>query len=132
MGPERLARPRSFPDRSGLDALSSEHPHSAQARGRTRRAGEPDLALQAAGIDETPPRIRPAERSCGIGGGRATGVLIDNATTLVESVLPDSSQQEKRDIIRLAVDHCLALGLTGVHDAGIDYDDWDIYRGDGG
>ncbi len=116
---------KEFPDRAGLDALSSEHPILlTRVDGHALLANH--LALQAGGIDDATPDP-PGGEIIRDSSGRATGVLIDNAKILVESVAPDSSQQD-RDTIRLAVDHCLALGLTGVHDAGIDYDDWDIYR----
>jgi predicted amidohydrolase YtcJ len=115
-----------FPDRAALDALSSEHPILlGRVDGHAVLANH--IALRAAGIDATTPNPSGGE-IIRDSSGRATGVLIDNATALVESAVPKPSQQEKRDSIRLAVDHCLALGLTGVHDAGIDYDDWDVYR----
>lgn len=116
---------KEFPDRAGLDALSSEHPILlTRVDGHAVLANH--LALEAAGIDDATPDPAGGE-ILRDSSGRATGVLIDNAKTLMESAVPDSSQ-EKRNTIRLAVDHCLALGLTGVHDAGINYDDWDIYR----
>lgn len=117
---------RKFPDRAGLDALSSKHPILlTRVDGHAVLANH--IALQAAGIDDATPDPSGGE-IVRDGSGRATGVLIDNATALVDSAVPEPSQQEKRDTLRLAVDHCLALGLTGVHDAGVDYDDWDVYR----
>lgn len=116
---------KRFPDRAELDALSSEHPILLRrVDGHAVLANH--LALKAAGIDDATPDPHGGE-IIRDRNGRATGVLIDNAQRLVESTVPDSLQQRK-DTIRLAVNHCLALGLTGVHDAGIDYDDWDTYR----
>jgi len=117
---------KRFPDRAGLDALSSEHPILLKrVDGHALLVNH--VALQAAGIDDATPNP-PGGEIVRDDHGRATGVLVDNAKNLVESVVPASSTP-RREVIRLAVDHCLALGLTGVHDAGVDYDGWDTYRG---
>jgi len=53
-------------------------------------------------------------------GGSPTGVLIDNATDMVNSIIPLPSDDELDGWMQAAIDHCNTLGLTGVHDAGID------------
>ena len=50
--------------------------------------------------------------------GEPTGVFIDHAEWLVSKHIPDASQEQYRDRLALASKNCLALGLTGVHDAG--------------
>ena len=52
--------------------------------------------------------------------GRATGILLDRATDLVRERVPEPSPQTLRDRALRAQERCLALGLTGVVDAGID------------
>jgi predicted amidohydrolase YtcJ len=50
--------------------------------------------------------------------GEPTGILVDNAVDLATKVVPEPSQTERVRRLKVAMDHCLALGLTGVHDAG--------------
>ncbi len=52
--------------------------------------------------------------------GEPTGVLIDGAMTLVNDVVPAPTSAERRKWILAAVDQCLATGLTGMHDMGMD------------
>jgi predicted amidohydrolase YtcJ len=117
---------KEFPTRQRLDAISPENPVLlGRVDGHAVLANR--LALEAAGIaagTADPPGgeiIRDA-------GGRPTGVLVDNAEDLVEAVLSDPTAEERRSALATAVEHCLSVGLTGVHDAGIDYEEWDVYR----
>jgi predicted amidohydrolase YtcJ len=115
-----------FPTRDALDALAPQNPvlleridgHAVLANG---------TALDAAGIT--------ADTSDPEGGeilrypdGRPTGVLVDQAANLAEAAVPEPTPAQKRATILEALQHVLTLGLTGVHDAGIDYDEWDLYR----
>ncbi len=50
--------------------------------------------------------------------GNPTGVLVDNAESLVDAVVPRPSAEELDAILRRAIDGCNRAGLTGVHDAG--------------
>ena len=52
--------------------------------------------------------------------GRATGTLIDNAMDLVADQVPEHSKDDYRAAFLAAFKELTALGLTGVHDAGID------------
>ncbi len=51
--------------------------------------------------------------------GEPTGVLVDNAVDLVRAVIPEPSSTEVARRVRAAQDHCLALGLVGVHEMGV-------------
>ena len=57
-----------------------------------------------------------------------TGILIDNAMDLVVDVIPAVGPQEIRRRIKLAVDHCVAHGLTGAHEAGVSWERALVYR----
>ncbi|EGM76030.1 Putative TIM-barrel fold metal-dependent hydrolase [Rheinheimera sp. A13L] len=76
-------------------------------------------ALQLAGITKEtidPPGgeiIRDDE-------GNPTGVLIDNAMLLLEKHIPEQSEAERLAALDAAFEHLLALGITSVHDAGVD------------
>ena len=49
-----------------------------------------------------------------------TGVLIDNAMLLLEKHIPEQSEAERLAALDAAFQHLLALGITSVHDAGVD------------
>lgn len=52
--------------------------------------------------------------------GKPTGVLIDNAITLVRDLVPQPGISEKEDALLKAQELCFAVGLTSVSDAGTD------------
>jgi len=57
-----------------------------------------------------------------------TGILIDNAVDLVFDVIPEIGPEETRRRITMAMDHCVAHGLTGVHEAGASWSRAQVYR----
>ncbi|MEK9136754.1 MAG: amidohydrolase, partial [Bacteroidota bacterium] len=60
--------------------------------------------------------------------GNPTGVFIDNAIDLVETVMPQPSEDERIEAIQKAVEECVKVGLTEVHDMGVDLQGIEIYR----
>lgn len=60
--------------------------------------------------------------------GRATGVFIDNAESLIERVIPASASGDPRAIILEAQARCFEVGLTGVHDMGVHPETARMYR----
>ena len=52
--------------------------------------------------------------------GEPTGVLIDNAMSLVASVYPKDNEETLKSTLKNAQKECLAVGLTTVSDAGMD------------
>src|SRR5690606_8735970 len=52
--------------------------------------------------------------------GNPTGVLIDNAMALVEQHIPEPDDNDTLRALNVAFSHLLALGITSVHDAGVD------------
>lgn len=55
--------------------------------------------------------------------GKPSGVLVDNAMELVRKCIPESTKEEKTNALINAQKNCFAVGLTGVHDAGLDTDE---------
>ena len=51
--------------------------------------------------------------------GIPTGVLIDNAISLVSRMVPRPGKEETARALLNAQENCLAVGLTSVHDAGL-------------
>ena len=61
--------------------------------------------------------------------GKATGVLVDGASSLADTAMPAPDVEYKRKAYRLAFADLVANGITGVHDAGVSQDDLDVLRG---
>jgi predicted amidohydrolase YtcJ len=59
--------------------------------------------------------------------GEPSGVLIDNAEQLATPFIPANSQAQLEQYLALAGEHLLSLGITSVHDAGIDSDTYQVY-----
>jgi predicted amidohydrolase YtcJ len=111
--------PASFPHHRDLSPAVPDHPvllnridgHAVLANAE---------ALRLAGIVRSTPdpeggRILRDDQ------GEPTGVLIDNATSLVERVVSTPSREEQLDALELALDRLASLGFTAVHDAGVGY-----------
>ena len=60
--------------------------------------------------------------------GNPTGVLVDNAASLVRKVMPISTREDDSLALELAMKSCLEYGLTSVHDAGADPQKIDLYK----
>jgi predicted amidohydrolase YtcJ len=60
--------------------------------------------------------------------GTPTGVFVDRAINLVDLVLPQPSEEERTDVLLKAVAECVKVGLTQVHDMGVDMEEIGIYR----
>ena len=108
---------QAFPTAADIDAVVSDRPvwlrridgHAAWANSK---------AMEIAGIDD--------DTADPIGGkilrdenGKATGVFIDKAMGLVEQHVPQPDKDDIRQAYLEAVESLVALGMTGMHDAGI-------------
>ncbi|MCH2100460.1 MAG: amidohydrolase [Planctomycetes bacterium] len=60
--------------------------------------------------------------------GRATGVFIDAAESLISRHVPESDSGEIEQVIKLASKALQRSGITAIHDAGIDQETIDICR----
>ncbi|RKH22278.1 amidohydrolase [Corallococcus praedator] len=109
-----------FPGRAELDErfpwapvlLTRVDHHAAWVNGE---------ALRRAGITRSTPdpeggRILKDAR------GEPTGVLVDNAMDAVTAAMPAPTREQLETRLRAALERCARVGLTGVHDAGMDLD----------
>jgi predicted amidohydrolase YtcJ len=117
---------QQFPTKASLDAAVSDRPvllervdgHAYWVNSR---------ALAEAGITKATPDpaggkiLRDAK-------GEPTGVLVDNATSLVDSKVPTASAEVRERRILAAAKVATELGFTGVHEMGIDDATADVYR----
>ena len=60
--------------------------------------------------------------------GKPSGVFLDNAKSLIESKIPAATQEQVERWLLHALEECARLGITTVHDAGVDQADIDGYR----
>lgn len=84
-------------------------------------------ALRGAGIGRDTPDPEGG-RILRDANGMPTGVLIDNAMSLVGPKLPAPDRAWQRRALRAALDAAVAAGLTGVHDAGVSRESLALYR----
>jgi predicted amidohydrolase YtcJ len=116
---------QKFPTAADIDAVVADRPvwlrridgHAAWANSK---------ALEIAGVDaDTPDPI--GGKIVRDESGKATGILVDTAMALVEKHVPEPTRSDVREAYASAVDSLLALGITGVHDAGISKTEAEIY-----
>ncbi len=115
-----------FPTAAELDAVVKDRPmwlervdgHAAWANTR---------AMQLAGITKDTPD--PAGgKIMRDAAGNATGIFIDAAQDLVTKVLPKQTEAEARVVLDRSLQQIAAMGLTSVHDAGINVGHDRLYR----
>lgn len=116
---------KSFPTAASLDQLFPNTPvwlrrvdgHAGWANSK---------AMQLAGIT--------AKTTSPTGGeiirdsqGQPTGVFIDNAVALIEKYIATPSQKDNKVALKRAMASLASMGLTSVHDAGIDEKNLKLY-----
>ncbi|MDZ7372812.1 MAG: amidohydrolase [candidate division KSB1 bacterium] len=118
---------KSFPTKMDLDRVAPAHPVCLwRIDGHVVWVNSRALAL--AGIDAStkdPPGgvIGRVE-----GTQEPSGILIDNAMDFVSRVLPQPTPEDLERYLARAMDHFASLGLTCVHDAGVDSPTFAAYR----
>jgi predicted amidohydrolase YtcJ len=98
-----------FPDRPVI--LSRVDGHAAIAN---------DKALQLSGV-KAGDKLDGGEVE--VKDGKLTGILIDNATSLVYRHVPPPTESQLRDALLDAQKNCFAVGLTTIDDCGRNYAD---------
>ena len=115
-----------YPTRDLLDAAEPDHPEFLR-RVDGHAAWANSKALEMAGFTADSPDPAGGEilRDA---AGEPTGVLFDNAMEMFADAIPSPSPAEIRRGIAKGVEHCLAHGITGVHEAGVDWTKAMVYR----
>ena len=117
---------KEFPEHHMLDVVAKDIPvylrrvdgHAVWVNG---------VVLAAAGVTQAT-RSPEGGKIIRDRNGIPTGVFIDNAIDLVESVVPPPSELERTEAMTRAVQGCLKVGLTEVHDMGVDLSGIGIYK----
>ncbi|HWE24638.1 MAG TPA: amidohydrolase [Myxococcales bacterium] len=119
-------RERKLPTSASLSAAVPNHP-VALARADSHALWVNELALQRAGIgrETNDPDggliVRDAE-------GNPTGVLVDNAMRMVFRAMPRAAPADIEALLLRGLKALAVVGLTAVHDAGVDRDTLEVYR----
>lgn len=110
--------PAEYGSAEDLDSVTTQHPVLLHAKS-LHASWVNTTALHQAGIhqDSPDPKNGVILRD---DNGNPTGVLLENATLLVEKQLPKSSVEETASKILHAQKHLHSLGITAVHD----FDRW--------
>ncbi|MBA2540015.1 MAG: amidohydrolase family protein, partial [Deltaproteobacteria bacterium] len=117
---------QQFPPKASLDAAFGDRPVLLRRiDGHAVWVSSKVLALANITKDSQDPAGGKILRDA---GGEPTGVLIDNATELVEQVIPTVTPAQRERRIKTAATAAIAAGITGVHDMGIDDATADVYR----
>ena len=118
---------KEFPSRSDLDAAFPERPvwlrridgHAGWANSAALSMADQDLS------GDWQPQGGLIHRDS---KGQASGVLIDGAMGLVEQAVPGISPELLAASLDLALQQVVSLGLTGVHEMGVDRSVIELYR----
>ena len=121
-----LWKERRFPTARELDAVVADRP-AVMTRVDGHATWVNTAALKVAGITASTPDpqggqiVRDAS-------GQPTGVLVDTAEELIEKHIPPATDMELKQQLLAAMNEVASLGMTGVHDAGIDARTYGLYR----
>lgn len=108
---------KQFPNASDLKKFGERAIAFSRIDGHALWVNE--KALELAGIDGTTANPDGGE-IIRDGNGKATGVLIDNAMNLVFNVMPKLTMELRKKRLLQSMNQLASLGLTSVHDAGVD------------
>jgi len=108
---------KEFPDNTKLNELFPNRPVLiTRVDGHAAIANQ--MALELAGI-------KPGDKLTGgdivFVNGKLTGLLVDNAVDLVSAKIPSPGAAQVKASLLLAQANCFAVGLTSVHDCGLDF-----------
>lgn len=109
---------QGFPTRASLDRAAPGHP-VALVRVDGHATWASSVALARAGITRhtaDPPGGRIPRDD----GREPTGLLIDTAQDLLRPLVPPPSAERFDEAVRVVIAECLAKGLTGAHEPGLD------------
>jgi predicted amidohydrolase YtcJ len=121
-----LWKERRFPTARELDAVVGDRP-AVMTRVDGHATWVNSAALKVAGITAATAEP-PGGQIVKDASGQPTGVLVDAAEELIERHIPAATDAETKRQLLAAMNEVASLGMTGVHDAGIDEHTYDLYR----
>ncbi|MFI5252311.1 MAG: amidohydrolase [Bacteroidota bacterium] len=115
-----------FPDHEILDKVSPNNPVVLR-RVDGHAMWVNSKVLQIAGVTAATPDPDGGKIYRDV-KGVPTGVLVDNAMNLIDKIIPELTADEIAERLKLATHECAKLGLTEVHDMGVDLQTIEIYK----
>ncbi|MGI4728196.1 MAG: amidohydrolase [Janthinobacterium lividum] len=114
---QNLWKAKQFPNKQQLDSLFPIRPVLL-----TRVDGHAAIANQAAlNIAGIKPNQKISGGEVETVKGKLTGILVDNAMSLVTHKIPAFTDEQTNNAFLQAQQNCFAVGLTSVADCGLDY-----------
>jgi len=108
---------QQFPSAKILDELVSDRPiWLERIDGHAGWANSKALALAGINANTISP---PGGEILRDANGQPTGILVDNAMSIINRILPPPSPEELAAAVDAATSHLLSLGITSTHDAGV-------------
>lgn len=115
-----------FPTAEELDRIENERP--VWLRRIDGHAGWANTkAMKQAGISRDTPDPEDG-KIIRDESGAPTGVFVDGAMSLIDTIIPEPSEQARTQAFREALEQMRSHGLTTVHDAGVSVKDWRLYK----
>jgi len=116
----------TFPTGADLDAISDGRPiYLTRVDGHAAWANSVALGMSGISRETIDPQggliIRDRR-------GDPTGILIDNAMNIVDSVVPSPDSTETMTALIKALEELRSLGITSTHDAGVSYPTYQLYK----
>jgi len=115
-----------MPSKADLDAVIPNHPvFLRRVDGHAAWVNTRALALAKVTRDTPDPPGGQIQRDA---KGEPTGILVDRAIGLVARQIPAATAAQVEASLARAAQECARLGITGIHDAGIDRLSVEAYR----
>jgi len=109
---------KEFPTNEKLNAMFPDRPVVlSRIDGHAAIANKKALELAGVKADD---KLEGGEVE--VKNGKLTGILIDNATSLVYSKVPSATESQLKAALLAAQKNCFAAGLTTIDDCGLDYE----------
>ncbi len=123
---QELWEDNDFPNAADIDSVISDRPvwltridgHAGWANSR---------AMEISGISRDTPDVQGG-RIIRNAGGDATGIFVDATMNLINSNVPERTEEERQQALELALKNIAEHGLTSVHDARTDKSTWELYK----
>lgn len=124
---ETFWQPPVFPTRADLDRIAPNNPvYLTRADGHGAVANS--AAFKIAGISKETPSPFGGEIMLEKASGEPSGMLLDRAQSLITRHIPASTAADLEQALMLADKRSLALGWTGVHDAGVSWEQIEVMK----
>jgi predicted amidohydrolase YtcJ len=115
-----------FPTAVELDSVVADRPAVMhRVDGHAMWVNTKALELAGIGKDTKDPAGGKIDRDA---NGNATGLLVDNAMEFIDKAMPPPTEAESRGMLDGALKALSSVGLTSVHDAGIDANSDRLFR----